>query len=322
MSGNCFMRWMSVLLWCAAHAANASAQDVPRPDTVNLRFAWTAGMDAQISTTRMQVQASGTTDSMSASAQYRMHVAAHPEGLIVSYDGFVFPPPADTTDVAQLNSLASQAAAMVPKVVVDTAGRFVRIEDVATVRARLDTLMTQMLEPEEAAAARETLATVVTEDALAGIAAQEWNVIVGRWAGQDLVIGTEYSFEEQASLPMMPGAVVTMVSTLSVARRTACHAADSSDGCVEIRLMTRPDPEEVAQLLAQFTEQLLATPGVGIAFESLEMVNEIVVITEPSTLRPHHVRTSKSTKGVVSADGERGEVSQLEVRTFRYTYPQ
>ncbi|HEX2165620.1 MAG TPA: hypothetical protein VHG09_00160 [Longimicrobiales bacterium] len=322
MSGSRFTRTMGALLWCVLLTAGASAQEVPQADTVHLRFAWTAGTDAQIETTRLHVQSSGTTDSTSGSAQYRMHVASHPEGLIVSFDEFVFPPPDDTTDVAQLNSLASQAAAMVPKVVVDTAGQFVRIEDVASVRARLDTLMTEMLEPEEAAAARETLATIVTEDALAGIAAQEWNVIVGQWAGQDLVVGTEYAFEEQASLPMMPGAVVTMISTLSIARRTSCGESDRGDDCVEIRLVSRPDPEEVAQLLTEFTEQLLATPGLGIAFESFEMTNEVVLVTEPSTLRPHHVRTSKSTKGVVSAEGERGEVSRSEVRTFRYTYAQ
>lgn len=309
------------LLCCLSLAADASGQDAAgRADTVSLRFAWPPGMEAQINTTRVQVQTSGTTDSMSASAQYRMHVASHPEGLIVSYDGFVFPPPDDTTDVAQLNSLASQAAAMVPKVVVDTAGRFVRIEDVATVRARLDTLMTEMLEPEEAAAARATLATMITEAALSGLAAQEWNVIVGRWTGEDLVMGTEYAFEEQTALPMLPGAAVTMVSHFNVARRTSCDDSAAGEDCVEIRLVSRPDPDEVTQLLTQFTEQLLATPGLGIAFESFEMLNEIVLVTEPSTLRPHRVRISKSMKGVVSAEGERGEVARSEVRTFRYTY--
>jgi protein required for attachment to host cells len=302
-------------------AAGAFAQDAPaRADTVNLRFAWPAGTDAHIETTRFQEQVSGTADTVTGSARYRMRVHAHPAGLIISYEDFAFPAAADTTESAQLNSLAEQAAAMVPKVVVDSAGAFVGIDGVETVHTRLDSLLTQMLEPEEAATAREGLATMVTEDALAGLAAQEWNAIVGRWAGSDLVIGTDYGFEEDAALPMIPGAGVKMVSEFRVERRTSCSGVATGDDCVEIRLVSRADPDAVREILAQFTEQLLATPGVGIAFESFEMENELVLVTEPRTLRPHRVRLSKRMKGVVAAEGERGEVSQIEVRTYRYTY--
>jgi hypothetical protein len=55
-------------------------------------------------------------------------------------------------------------------------------------------------------------------------------------------------------------------------------------------------------------------------FESLDVENEMVLITEPGTLRPHRVQLTKSVYGVVTAGGERGEVSQLDVRTFQYRY--
>lgn len=302
-------------------SGSASAQHVQAGgDTVRLRFGWHAGMDAQVHTTRLHVRTAERTDSASGSAQYLMHVAEHPSGLLVSYDNFVFPVTADTGQAAQAATLAEQAAAMVPKVVVDPVGAFVGIEDVATVRARLDTLVTQMLEPEEAAAARETLATMLTEDALSGLAAQEWNAIVGRWAGTELVVGERYAFEEQAALPLLPGSAVTMLSEFSVERFTSCTEGGTEHDCVEIRVFSRADPEAVAALLAQFTERLLAMPGLGIEFESFDMENETTLVTEPSTLRPHRVRISKGTKGIVSAQGQRGEVSQSEVRTYRYVY--
>ena len=307
------------LLISGTGASLAQAQSAS-PDTVHLRFGWQPGMHARIETTRLSVQVAATADSVSGSAEYRMRVGPHAAGVIISYDGFVFPPAADSSEAAQLNSLAERAAAMVPKVVVDSAGAFVRVEDVDVVRARLDSLMTQMLDPEEAAAARETLETMVTAEALAGLAAQEWNAIVGRWAGADLVIGTKYGFEEQAALPMIPGAAVTMVSEFSIERRTSCAEAGTDQDCVEIRLVSRADSAAVRKLLAEFTERLLAMPGLGIAFESFEMETEMVLVTEPSTLRPHRVRMSKHTKGVVSAQGERGEVSQSEVRTYGYTW--
>src|SRR5690606_6134965 len=166
-------------------------------DTVRLRFGWAPDMHAQIETTRLHTRTAGDADTVSGSARYRMHVQRHEQGLIVTYDDFVFPQQADTSARAQANSLAEQAAAMVPRVVVDMAGGFLGIEGVDDVRARLDTVMTQMLGPEEAAATREALGTMVTEEALAGVAALEWNTIVGRWAGRDLVPGTSYTFEEQ-----------------------------------------------------------------------------------------------------------------------------
>ncbi|HSK18567.1 MAG TPA: hypothetical protein VK912_05465 [Longimicrobiales bacterium] len=307
-----------LLVLAAMLPESARAQQPPGvADTVKLRFGWQPGMTAQIETTRLQEQRSGSVDTMMQRTSYRMHVAQHDDGILISYTDFTFPD-ADTTD--QQTSIAEQAAAIVPKIVVDSAGGFVSIEDVPGFRARLDTLMTRMLPPEEAASAREGLAELVTEEALADLAAQEWNAIVGRWAGRDLVVGEDYGFEEEAALPLIPGAVVKMVSTFGIAGRTSCDGKAAGSDCVEIRLVSRADPDAVKAVLAQFTEQLLATPGVGIAFESFEMENEMVLIAEPGTLRPHHVRTSKRMGGVFTAQGERGEVSQREVRTYRYTY--
>jgi hypothetical protein len=311
---------IAFLVLAVSGGATASAQETPvRADTVNLRFDWKAGTRARIETTRLQ-QTSESADTVSGSASYRMRVQAHADGLIISYESFEFPTAADTTEAAQLDMLAEQAAAMVPKVVVDAAGSFVGIEDVASVRARLDTLMTRMLAPEDAASARAMLATVVTEEGLAGLAAQEWNALVGRWAGSDLAIGAEYEFVEDAALPMLQGAVVPMVSTFTAGRRTSCSDTGTGNDCVEIRVVSRADPAAVAEILTQFAAGLLAMPGVGLAFESFELENTMVLVTEPSTLRPHRVRLSKGMKGVFTADGERSEVSQTEVRTYRYTY--
>jgi hypothetical protein len=311
------------------HAQAASGQDGPgmsattltRADTVRLRFNWVAGTSARIETTRFSVRVAETSDTAAGGARYRMDAHGHAEGLLISYSDFVFPPPEDTTDSAGMNSLAEQASAIVPKFIVDTAGEFVRLEDVSAVRAQFDSLVTRVLPPDEAAATREALETMLSEEALTGLAVQEWNAIVGMWAGTDLVIGESYTFTEDAALPMISGATVPMVSEFSIERRTSCIEGGADDDCVEIHLVGRPDPVAMREILAQFTERLLSTPGLGgLGFESLEVENEMVLITEPSTLRPHRVVLSKSVKGVVAADGQRSEVSQTDVRTYRYSY--
>jgi hypothetical protein len=303
------------------------AQEAPAPsasgraDTVQLRFGWNAGRSAQVDVTRFSVRVAETADTAVGGAQYRMNAQAHADGLLISYGDFVFPPPADTTEAARMNSLAEQAAAIVPRFIVDSAGAFVRLDDVAAVRAKFDTLVTRMLPPDEAAATREGLETMLSEEALTGLAAQEWNAIVGMWANTDLEMGKMYSFEEEAALPMIPGATVPMISEFSIERRTSCVEGGTGEDCVEIHLVSTPDPEAMKAILAQYTERLLSTPGLGgIGFESLAMENEMVLITEPSTLRPHRLVLSKSVAGVVSADNQRSEVSQADVRTYRYTY--
>lgn len=300
-----------------AQAQEAAAQ---RGDTVQLRFGWTVG-SAQVESTRFQERVAESTDTTAGSAAYRMNVAAVEDGLVISYVDFVFPPPTDSSERATLNSLAEQAAAIVPRFTVDSTGAFVRIHDVESVRLEFDSLITRMLAPDEAAAARGMLDTVLSEEALTGLAAQEWNAIVGMWADADLVIGETYQLEEQADLPMIPGATVPMISEFGIVQRTSCDENGTAADCVEIRLVSRPDPEAVKAILAQFMQGLLNAPGLGgIAFERLDMTNELVLITEPGTLRPHRVRISKSVTGVVAAAGERGEVTQTEVRTFRYTW--
>lgn len=312
----------AALIGMASAPCPATAQDVPVPiDTVQLRFDWDAGTHARVATTRFRERIAETADTAAGGARYRMNVQGHDEGLLISYDDFSFPPPADTTQAAQLSAVAEQAAAMVPKFIVDTAGVFVRIHDAASVRIQLDSLMARLLGPDELAAVREGLARALSEEALTGLAAQEWNAIVGMWVGADLEIGEVYEFEETAELPMIPDARVRMISEFAIEGRTPCVEGGSVDDCVEIRLVSYPDPGAMKEVLTQYMQRLLAAPGLGgIGFESLVMENEMILITEPATLRPHRVWLSKSVTGVVTAEGERSEVSQTDIRTYEYTY--
>lgn len=313
----------AALIGITMYVPGGLAQDAPaRVDTVQLRFDWQAGMSARVATTRFRERIAERTDTTAGGASYRMNVQEHDEGLLISYDDFSFPPSVDTTQSAQLATVAAQASAMVPKFIVDSTGTFVAIHDVEALKLRLDSLMSSLLEPEDLADARAGLSNVFSEDALTGLAAQEWNALVGMWVDADLELGEVYEFDEATELPMIPGASVRMVSQFSVERRTPCIQGGANDDCVEIRLVSTPDPEAMKEVLARFMERLLYTPGLGgIGFESLVVENEMILITEPATLRPHRMWLSKSVTGVVTAEGERSQVSQTDVRTYEYTYP-
>jgi hypothetical protein len=305
-----------VMTW----SAPVLAQERPTAiDTVRLRFAWPVGTRARIETTRYRERVAERSDTTLGRASYQMSVTSHPEGLLVSHDNFVFPAlgPASTN----LQAVAERVGAMVPQYVVDSEGGFLRINDVSRMKALLDSMMTQLLGPVAQGPARQTLESLLSAEALTGLAAQDWNAIVGMWAGADLELGEAYELEEQAPLPMVPGAVVPMISEFSVERRTSCVEGGSDRGCVEIQLVAEPDADSMKQVLSRFMQRLAADASLGgIGFEELQVESGIVLITEPGTLLPHRVTLSRTVTGVVSAGGQRSNVSQVDVRTFKYTY--
>ncbi len=318
-----FANWLRgalVVVVAATWCVPALAQDRPSAvDTVRLRFAWPVGTRAQIETTRYRERVAETSDTTLGRATYQMSVRSHPDGLLIAHDNFVFPAlgPASTN----LQAVAERIGALVPQYVVDGEGSFLRIHDVNRMKAMLDSMMTQLLGPIDPGPARQTLESMMSAEALIGLAAQDWNAIVGMWAGADLELGEVYEMEEQTPLPMLPGAVVPMVSEFSIEGRISCVEGGSDRNCVEIQLVSQPDPDSLKQILTQFMQRLASgTSSGGVGFEDLQVESGVILVTEPGTLLPHRVTLSKRVTGVLSAAGERSKVSQVDVRTFKYTY--
>jgi hypothetical protein len=141
------------------------------------------------------------------------------------------------------------------------------------------------------------------------------------WAGADLELGEIYEFEEDTPLPMIPGAVVPMISRFSVERRIACIDGGTAQDCVSIRLVSEPEPAAAKRILAEFMQRLTPNSGLGgFGFEELQVRNEIVLITEPQTLLPHRLSISKQVDGRVSAGGQSSTISQRDGKMYKFTY--
>jgi hypothetical protein len=318
-----FVNWLHAALLvvvAVTWSVPAVAQERSSPvDTVRLRFAWPVGTRAQVETTRYRERVAETSDTTLGRASYQMSVTSHPDGLLISHDNFVFPALGPTS--TNLQAVAERIGALVPQYVVDGEGAFVRIHDVNRMKALLDSMMTQLLGPIDPGPARQTLESMLSTEALTGLAAQDWNAIVGMWAGADLELGEVYEMEERTPLPMVPGAVVPMVSEFSIEGRTSCVEGGSDRNCVEIQLVAEPDADSMKQALTRFMQRLASDPSLGgIGFEELQVESGVILITEPGTLLPHRVTLSRTVSGVVSGGGQRGKISQVDVKTFKYTY--
>jgi protein required for attachment to host cells len=314
---------LAAALLLGVPAAVASQSRPNPPDTIRLRFNWPVGKVATVETTRFRERVTEKTDTFAGGARYRMQVQQHPDGLLIAYDSFAVTTTAATPlGALALQAVADRAADLVPSYVVSREGEFLRVHDVAGIRERMNTLLGSMLQAEDSTGqARATLQSVLSEQVLNSIAAQEWNALVGMWIEADLELGEKYELEEEAPIPLIPGSTVTMVAEFSIERRVPCQETGTMTDCVEIHLRSKPDPEEVKLIIRRFMDRIATMPQMAsFGFESLDLENELVLIIEPATLLPHRARLSKRVKGVVVAEGKKNDVSQHDVRTFRFKY--
>jgi hypothetical protein len=322
------VRWTPLPLLTALLAAvlpvRAGAQqpDAP-PDTVRLRFAWPAGTIAAVETSRFRERIAERTDTLSGGATYRMQVREHDDGLAIIYDSLsITAAPRLTGDFAALQAAAEQLVGLVANYVVSRDGEFLRIQDVATIKARIDSLFAPVFAGVDSTGqAHAVFQSMLSEQALQALAAQEWNALVGMWGGAELELEAVYGFEEEEPIPLLPGETVRMVSELAIVGRLPCTEDALTPDCVEIQLVSYPDEEAMKAVLRRFMQRVAGdTAAAAFVIEALEIENELMLITEPATLLPHHAVIAKSVRGVGREGGETSEFSQIDVRTYTFTY--
>lgn len=303
----------------ASAAAQALGHHVVPGDTVRLRFAWPVGTIARVEATRYRERNAERVDTTESRVRYRMNVREDDDGLLITYDDFGFDEAA--AGGMQISGLDERIAAMVPRIVVSREGEFLRIEDVESIRALVDTMLAAELGAEELDMARDVMASMMSDEALAAMAAQDWNASVGMWVDTDIELDAVYEFEDEAPMPIVPGAVIPMITQFWIERWTPC-TEDGGDGqCVEIRVVSRPEPDAVKRAIGEFMERFTGDAGDAFSFEDFNVESEVLLVTEPGTLLPHRVEIAKYVSGTFRVGDETGEFSQTDVRTLRYTYP-
>jgi len=321
---------VAVVLYLVAPAAPVLAQASPT-DTgvVRLQFGWKAGTVADVETTRMRVrQTAEGADSTSVRATYTLRTLAHPDGLLIEYTDFRLPDfqPAGGPQTEFADELVERLAGILPSFVVSPEGEMLRLENVAQLRAQMDSLFAPVLAqlgdvPPELRALMQSL---LGDEALTASAAQEWNLLVGTWVGGALEPGAVYGYEAEEPVPLIPGASVPMEYEFALTERTPCTEDTKATDCVVLEMYSAPDPEAMRKLLEEFLRRLApeTLPG-AIAFEELDILNTIVVILDPRTLLPHYLYTEKAVEGTIRGPGgEVQQISQVDERTSTFTYRQ
>ncbi len=302
---------LAALLAAAPHAAaeKAAAARKAGPEVVSLRFAWPETGESKVTYTKVKKQ-TGKPEQKSVIRYAGRHEKKGGEWRLTTsgttWEGAAPFPPA-------LAEEGMRAAEKVVQVVSADLSE-VRLEGTEALDAVFEKMFADSSVPE---AQRQRVMEMVRA-AMAGEANEMWNLSVGFWEGADLPLGKVHTAESEGELPVAPGTVVKFQLRFLARKRVAC-AGEKPPRCVELSLTSVPDPKALKPALERFIASLVPagqTPPEGL-FEKVSIENDLSLVTEPSTLRPHRLTWTK--KARIRSLGKDSQT--LERTEYSYRYP-
>lgn len=314
----------SVLLALAV-AAPLAAQGDKSGVKIPLRFGWEPGMRAEVDFEQVRVLREGSQSETSRyRATYRMEVSAHARGLAIDYSGMRWTElaPPDPENGRFYEAVVRVTHGARPRSVVSRTGEFVGVEGAEEVGAQTGQALQPLLAGVGAAVrptARAMITAALAPGALRLAAVDEWNLMVGTWAGNELELGELYTMESSFRSPVFGNVTIPIHAELRVVKRVRCTEQEVEERCVELTMSSAPDQEMVARAYNDFLERSGAPADeVQAAFSQLRVQSSLVLHTDPRTLRPYYMQTIRNATGNPGADS----IRQTETRTFRFRYPE
>jgi len=326
--------WRSCLLGCILLAVSSPAPGSippatpPSSGTVQLRFAWPAGLNGSATfqaTERVSSGASEKQQTVTGTSTFTVK-AAGDELIIHQQSPSVTVKSSDPEQTATLQKLYEVLGKVPLAFVIGRDGSYRRLDGLQKMRSTLLTELekgfTETLQGMPAADRQrviDTLAGAVSAEQLEALFAAQWNREVAQWIDADLEQGEWYELEFSSRVPMFNNAEIPMMAWFRYAGKTQCNAADKKLSCVVLEMESTADPETIRQAVSDFVSKLAGTP-LPIAFDNMQSTTSLRIVTEPATLLPYEVSFTETSSVTVSADGQSQETVKTRESTYRYTY--
>ena len=213
-------------------------------ELVSLAFDWPAGLTATIESERTKTTITPAGRKTETGAlRYRMRVSAHKDGRLIEYDNFE--PLGVSLASAEQAAVDQMLSSLMPSLIVDKTGVFVRVGDLAAIRKALSQFIDGLLKEAPAGAVPPNIKTMLqslaSEEVLTQLASAEWQTLVGAYAGFSGRIGAMTELDTEEVSPLVPGIMMPMRTAFGAERRNACHVgrpleelhrhADAIHGC-------------------------------------------------------------------------------------------
>jgi|GEM_PF-2534825 len=326
--------WQSCLIACILLTVSSPAPGSippvtpPSSDTVQLRFAWPAGLNGSAtyqSTERVSSGGSEKQQTVTGTSTFTVK-AAGDELIILQQSPSVTVQSTDPEQTATLQKLYEALGKVPVAFVIGRDGSYRRLDGLkeihATLLTELEKGFSETLRGMPAADRQrvlDTLAGAVSAEQLEALFAAQWNREVAQWIDADLEQGEWYELEFSSSVPMFNNAEIPMTALFRYAGKTQCNAADKKLSCVTLEMQSSADPETIRQEVGNFVSKLAGTP-LPVTFDNMQSTTSLRIVTEPATLLPYEVSFTETSSVTVFAEGQSLETVKTRESTYRYTY--
>jgi hypothetical protein len=288
-------------------------------EPIELRFDWPDGLEAAVSYSGERVREQvGQTSTQVVTGSYTLRVSNHPAGKLIEYaDANVN---VDLGDVAEgpqkkLQEMMIKAMSQPPSYVVNENGEYVKLHGLDDLRRNLDEMVGIIVDemPDNIRAQVQGMFDkMLTPEVLETGIIENWNRDVGFWVGASLDVGDWYEVEFTNTVAMLGNIAMPMKNRFRIIERVACNDDDNGTGCVRIEMTSVVSDEDLAKAVEEFISRFDAQGNVNPSIQELKQENDVRLITDPSTLRPYSIESSKQTSLKMSLGGMKEDGGQIE----------
>jgi hypothetical protein len=307
--------------------ADDGTLEAPAPEVVQLRFDWPAGLLIHVDAQRERTRREGDKATQEhSSARFDIRTERAADGLRVRHE----------TVRTDGDALDARLSSLVADYVVGPRGDFIGIVDVERLHNDLRLFLEQLTRSDAPFSSVDVdafIEQIASVPELERAAAERWSYIVGNWNGAGLELGAVYTHVEAEILPLLGQIRGQMNYAFSLRRRVPCQAdglapsdlearARTAQDCVEVVLRSESDAEDVQRAIEDWNAGLLPDERVHTRVDSLQIVNERLLITEPASLLPHRFEESSMRRLMGIERGEVVDMEEGERHVVRYRYPE
>ena len=291
----------------------------PRParQRIALTFAWPESLQSAVSVEQKSVKRGQTTE-LNATYLSTVHAGSNDELFISTRVMRQKLSGLDNDDKGSyVTGLLQQLGAEIPDYVVNRNGQFIRVDNLPAYQQRVEAALVSSL-PANMQGQKDRILSMLkpglTEKFLSAAATDDWNKVVGSWAGSSYVPGQTYLMIEQYFAP----ALGEIPFRMDVARRVTgfapCTASETQ--CVKLELTATVAGDDFRSAMSNYLEKTVGQP---VKVKHISVIRKVEIIAEPDTLIPHRTRSVKETT-VIIEDSQGNARTSRETEDTRATY--
>lgn len=313
--------FISLLLSFPYSIALYAEQNTPEQDSVMLAYGWKPGLTAKVSLLSERTTTKGNTSvTGKMNGTYKLSTEAHKSGLLINFfDTDVQVTESANNDMqAKIQQFINKISSLSPSYVINNEGELVDVEKLEAMKQAMDDEFTKMFSdaPEEIQAKiRPLIDSLTSKQQLMAQITGDWNRDVAQWVGAEFEKGYDYELEYATQIPLFGNIDIPTKAKFQYNGKVPCNDKQQDSKCVSLSMLTTLDQEALRPAMMNFFKKVGAEIPENF---SVQVDTSLELITEPSTLIPHSVKSEKITKS--SAIGTQPVSERVEKLLITYDY--